>query len=111
MQRFHRDPAGSRLRQLSWIPYFTEAGLALAAGLFNPAGLSYVITAALPSTLGANAGLFSLPFVMHGWSTAAPESVATVRRSVPWILAGAIASALFIFVLGPGLTWSRPSGN
>lgn len=33
--------------------------------------------------------------------------VAPIRRSVAWIATGAIASLLFIFVLGRGLTWSR----
>ena len=33
--------------------------------------------------------------------------VAPIRRSIAWIATGAIASLLFIFVLGRGLTWSR----
>jgi hypothetical protein len=87
-------------------------------------GLFYVIASALPSTLGANAGLLSLPSMMRNWrfkgstqvqagrvSDAEPaeqaERVAPIRRSVAWIATGAIASLLFIFVLGRGLTWSR----
>ena len=33
--------------------------------------------------------------------------VATIPRSIVWIVTGAIASLLFIFILGRGLTWSR----
>jgi hypothetical protein len=33
--------------------------------------------------------------------------VAPIPRSIAWIATGAIASLLFIFVLGRGLTWSR----
>jgi hypothetical protein len=33
--------------------------------------------------------------------------VGPIRRSIAWIATGAIASLLFIFVLGRGLTWSR----
>ena len=33
--------------------------------------------------------------------------VAPIRRSIAWIAIGAIASLLFIFALGRGLTWSR----
>jgi hypothetical protein len=106
-QFFHRDLGGSRLRRLTWTPYCAEAVLAVLAGLLNPAGFFYVITAAVPSTMGANAGFVGLPFVMQGWSTGQPAPLPIIRRSVPWILAGASASALFIFVLGPGITWSR----
>jgi hypothetical protein len=30
-----------------------------------------------------------------------------IGRSTPWIATAAVASLLFIFVLGRGLTWSR----
>jgi hypothetical protein len=33
--------------------------------------------------------------------------VGPISRSVAWIATGAIASLLFIFILGRGLTWSR----
>ena len=56
-----KDGSLRRLRQLCWTPYFTEGILAGLGGLLNPLGLFYVIVSALPSTLGANAGLLSLP--------------------------------------------------
>jgi hypothetical protein len=33
--------------------------------------------------------------------------VGPVERSMPWIATAAVASLLFVFVLGRGLTWSR----
>lgn len=107
LKDFHGEDARSRrLRFLCWTPYFTDGILAGIAGLFNPAGLFYVIASALPSTLGANAGLLSWPSMMRG-RVAAPERVGAIPRSAAWIIAGAVVSLLFIFVLGRGLTWSR----
>ena len=144
-----REPesASRRMRALCWTPYFTDGVLAGVSGLLNPMGLFYVIASALPSTLGANAGLLSLPSMMrirriaasgHNQSTQAESSsevsrgkeatnepnagvspvanvtpiadispVAPIPRSIAWIATGAIASLLFIFVLGRGLNWSR----
>jgi hypothetical protein len=76
-------------------------------GLLNPGGLFYVIASALPSTLGANAGLLSLPGMLRRGSPGEPDQVGLIERSTAWIAAGALGSLLFIFVLGRGLTWSR----
>jgi hypothetical protein len=95
-----------RLSVLCWTPYFTDALLAGLGGLFNPLGLFYVIAAALPSTLGANAGLLSLPRMMRGWSGSDEWQVGPMRRSAAWIATAAVASLLFIFELGRGITWS-----
>lgn len=101
------DKGRRRIRGLSWTPYFTDGILAGVAGLLNPAGLFYVIASALPSTLGANAGLLSLPSLMRKWKNSSHEPVGPIHRSTAWITAGVVASLLFIFVLGRGLTWSR----
>jgi hypothetical protein len=104
--RGQRD-ASRRLRVLCWTPYFTDGILAGLGGLLNPLGLFYVIASALPSTLGANAALMSLPFMMLHGSGSEEEQVGPVRRSGAWIATAAVASLLFILVLGRGLTWSR----
>jgi hypothetical protein len=96
-----------RIRKLAWTPYFTDGVLAGVAGLLNPAGLFYVIASALPSTLGANAGLLSLPSLMHKWKRNTVDEVGPIARNMAWIVAGALAALLFIFVLGRGLTFSR----
>jgi hypothetical protein len=96
-----------RFRGLCWTPYFTDGILAGVSGLLNPAGLFYVIASALPSTLGANAGLLSLPSMLRRQTRGEEEQVGPIGHSTVWIVVGAIASLLFIFVLGRGLTWSR----
>jgi hypothetical protein len=102
-----KDQSSRRLRVLCWTPYFTDGTLAGLGGLFNPLGLFYVMASALPSTLGANAGLLSLPSMMRKWARSEEEQVGPVRRSVAWIVAAAIAGLFFVFVLGHGITWSR----
>lgn len=98
-----RDPRS--VRWVCWTPYITAGTLAGLAALFRPLELFYMIASALPSTLGANAGLLSLPSLMHCGRR--NEEGLVIPRSVPWILAGAIASLLFIFVLGRGITLQR----
>jgi hypothetical protein len=102
-----KSDSGRRLRMLCWTPYVTDGILAGVAGLLNPAGLFYVIASALPSTLGANAGLLSLPAIMAKRSPGVAEPVEPVRRSIAWIAAAAAVSLVFVFVIGRGLTWSR----
>lgn len=101
------DPSSQRFRVLCWTPYFTDGILAGLGGLVNPLGLFYVIASALPSTLGANAGLLSLPSMMRKMGRSDAPQVGPIQRSPAWIAAAAVASLLFIFVLGRGITWSR----
>ena len=95
-----------RLRELCWTPYFTDGILAGIGGLLNPLGWFYVIASALPSTLGANAGLWSLPGMIRR-SSRSEDQVGNIERGPAWIAMGAVASVLFVFVLGRGITWSR----
>ena len=99
--------SSGRLRMLCWTPYVTDGMLAGVAGLFNPLGLFYVIASALPSTLGANAGMLSLPSMMQGRNRGAEGQGEPIRRNTAWIAASAVASLLFILVLRRGITWSR----
>jgi hypothetical protein len=94
-----------RMQGLCWIPYFADGVLAAIAGLLNPAGLVYVLLSALPSTLGANAGLLALPSMLR--RPPGEAGVPAIRRSIGWIAAGAVASLLFVVLIGRGLTWSR----
>jgi hypothetical protein len=102
-----KNQVSQRLRVLCWTPYFTDGILAGLGGLLNPLGSFYLIASALPSTLGANAGLLSLPSMMRRMSGSEEEQVGPIRRRPAWIVAATVASLLFIFVLGRGITWSR----
>ncbi|HEY2379679.1 MAG TPA: hypothetical protein VGK48_00735 [Terriglobia bacterium] len=105
LKAFKGDESG-RLRKLCWTAYFSQGVLALVAGLPNPAGLFYVIASALPSTLGANAGLLSLPAMMQSKEKAL-EPVGPIGRNRSWIVTGLVACLLFILFLGRGITVSR----
>jgi len=100
-----QGPNPRSVRWVCWTPYFTSGALAGLAALFSPFGLFYMIASALPSTLGANAGLLSLPGLMRCGQRS--EEGLVIARSVPWIVAGFITSLIFIFVLGRGITWQR----
>jgi len=100
-----KGEAPARLHGLCWTPYFTDGILAGIGGLFNPLGLFYVVASALPSTLGANAGLLSLPWTIRG--PGEEGLVDPIQRSAAWIVTAAAASLLFIVVLGRGIAWPR----
>lgn len=95
-----------RIRALCWTPYFADAALATLGGVLNPAGLFYVVASALPSTLGANAGLLSLPSMMPA-TDLTPKTATVIERNAVVIAAAVVASLLFILVLGRGISWSR----
>jgi hypothetical protein len=101
------DDDPRRMRTLCWLPYLSEAILAGVAGLFNPAGMFYVFASALASTLGGNAGMLSLPSMLRRPRPMEEEPAGSLPRSAAWIAAGAVASLIFIFVLGRGITWNR----
>lgn len=102
-----QESSPRRLRDLCWTPYFADGILAALGGLLNPLGLFYVIASALPSTLGANAGLLSLPFLSRNRNQSGREEIALIERSPLWIAISAAASLAFIVVLGRGITWER----
>lgn len=85
--------------------YFAALGLDCGAALLNPLGLKYFLISALPTTAAANAGLFAMPGLAEQGSR--DETSRGVERSKVWIVAGLVAAALFIFIVGPGLTWRR----
>ena len=101
------DDDPRKMRTLCWLPYLSEGILAGIAGLFNPAGMFYVFASALASTLGGNAGMLPIPTVLRRPRPTEEEPAGSLPRSPAWIAAGAVASLLFIFVLGRGVTWNR----
>jgi hypothetical protein len=107
LRPFRLGDQPGRLRGLCWTPYFSDGILSGLSGLLNPFGLFYVVASALPSTLGANAGLLSLPSMMRRPRPGDDERAGPIARSLAWIAAGALVSLLFILVLGRGVTWSH----
>jgi len=101
------DDDPRRMRTLCWLPYFSEGILAGIAGLFNPVGMFYVFASALASTLGGNCGMLSLPSMLRRPRPMDEEPAGSLPRSPAWIAVAAVASLIFIFVLGHGITWNR----
>jgi hypothetical protein len=104
LKAFRRRDMPRRIRGLAWTPYFTEGVVAAVAGVLNPAGLFYVIASAIPATMGANAGMMSLPGMV---GRGEGEGVGVIRRDWRWIGIAAVLFVLFVVVLGRGLTWHR----
>jgi hypothetical protein len=104
LKGFRRGDMPRRIRGLAWTPYFTEAVVGTLGGLMNPAGLFYVIASGIPATMGANAGMLSLPWMVGRTDG---DGVGVIRRDWRWIGAAVVLAVLFIFVLGRGLTWHR----
>ncbi len=102
---FVRGHTPRRIRRLAWVPYGADGVLALFAGLLNPLGLFYVVASALPATLGANAGLWSMPGMARAGGEG--DGVGWIRRSWPWIAVGTVIALVFTFVLGRSVTWKR----
>lgn len=102
---FARGHTPERIRGLAWVPYGADGVLGLVAGVLNPLGLFYVIASALPSTLGANAGLWNMPGMAR--AGASGEGMGWIRQSLGWMAAAGIAASLFVVVLGRGVTWTR----
>jgi hypothetical protein len=102
LKAFRRIDMPRRIRGLAWTPYFTEGIVSTLAGLLNPAGLFYVIASAIPATMGANAGMMSLPGMV---GCGEGEGIGVIRRDWRWIGAAIVLVILFVFVLGRGVTW------
>jgi hypothetical protein len=95
-----------RLRRLTFIPYFSAALLLAAGGFLNPIGIQLVWQSALPGAAGAHNGLLWLRYYIPRKTVPERESDG-IRRNYVWILAAAISSLAFIFVLGRGITLHR----
>jgi hypothetical protein len=98
------DP--SRYRKLTFIPYFSAALLLGAGGLLNPIGIQLVWESALPGAAGADCGLLWMRYYIS--KRTVPEwGSPDIRRSCPWVIAAAVVSLAFIFVLGRGIPLHR----
>ena len=98
------DP--SRYRKLTFIPYISAALLLGAGGLLNPIGIQLVWESALPGAAGADCGLLWMRYYIS--KRTVPEwGSPIISRSYPWIIAAAVVSLAFIFVLGRGIPLHR----
>jgi hypothetical protein len=84
------------------VPSYVAGGLLFClSGLFNPVGPVLIAISAAAASFGGASGLLWLTqFTRRSTRSAEP---AKLRLSYAWIIAGGIASAIFIGILGPGL--------
>jgi hypothetical protein len=95
-----------RLRKLTFIPYFSAVFVLAAGGLLNPIGIQLVWQSALPAAAGADSGLLWLRYYIPK-KTVSEIGSEGIGRNYFWIIAAAILSLVFIFVLGRGITLHR----
>ena len=91
--------------RLTTTAYLAALGLDCGAALLNPLGLKYFLISALPATLGANAGMLAMPRLSERNTVYTPSYY--IERSYTWIVTGFAGAAIFIFLIGPGLTLTR----
>jgi hypothetical protein len=95
-----------RFRKLMMVPYFSAILLLGVAGLLNPIGIQLVWQSALPATAGADSGLLWLRYYIPQ-GTVPRRSPEAIPRSSGWIAVAAILAAVFVIVLGRGITLHR----
>lgn len=84
--------------------YFAGGTLSCIAGFLNPVGMVLVAISAAAASFGGTSGLAWMPQLLRGERAAAAGRMQLlVPRSWGWIVTGAVAAAVFVLVLGPGV--------
>jgi hypothetical protein len=95
-----------RLRRLTLLPYFSSIVILCVSAVFNPIGISLLWQSALSASAGGHSGLLWLRYCVP--DRVVPERTSdAIGRSYASITVAAVFSALFIFVLGPGISLHR----
>ena len=95
-----------RLRKLTYLPYFSSAVTLTAGGVLNPIGMQLVWQSALPASAGAKSGLLWLQYYIPK-KTIPERGTESIARSYAWIATSLALLAVFVFVLGRGITLRR----
>ena len=84
--------------------YVVGGSLALLAGLFEPGGVLVVLISGVAASLGGTSALAWGPQLLHDPRLGEHrERSLNITRDWRWIVAGGVAAAVFVFVLGHGL--------
>lgn len=91
--------------RLTVVPYLAGGLLYVGAGLLNPLGILLVLISGAAASLGGTSALAWMAQLLRDPERARPatDPPFELARSFGWIAAGALAAALFIGILGPGL--------
>lgn len=94
------DAAGlAARRRIALTLYLTIGAVAFVTGLFNPIGVVIMLMSAMASSLGGNAGLFSVAFARP----AGPVRAFAIERNWAVIGSGLVVSLAFAILLGPSI--------
>jgi hypothetical protein len=91
----------ARAARVTLPAYFAGGVLYCVSGLFNPVGPMLIAISAAAASFGGASGLLWLIQFLRGRSLAGPPIA--LGRNARWIVAGGVAAALFVAVLGPSL--------
>ena len=96
------DELSMRRSRLLSVPAYIAGGLLYClSGLFNPVGPVLIAISAAAASFGGASGLLWLTrFTLRSKRSAEP---AELKRSNAWIIAGSIASLIFVAILGPSI--------
>jgi hypothetical protein len=93
--------APAEMRRLLFPAYVAGGLLLVAAAAMNPIDPMLILTSGASAGFGAMAGLLAVPALAA--RRGAYAGGATLPRSAPWMIAGAVTGLLFIFVVGQGI--------
>jgi len=96
------DERLARARTLAKVPYFAGGVLYVAAGVLNPVSPLLVVISAAAASFGGTSGLAWMSERQRGLAPASEPPI-TIARSMPWQVAAAIVTLVFVVVLGPGV--------
>jgi len=92
----------------SVVSYLVGGALAISAGLFDPGGKMLIVISGAAVSLGGGSALAWGPQLLHDPSFAVPAKPRlVVARDGRWIVAAILSATFFLFVLGPGIRFSR----
>jgi len=97
----------ARARTLTLLPYLSGGVLYVVAGLLNPLSFLLVLISAAAASFGGASGLAWMFTLFRHEERYPPSTEPPLRiaRGLSWIVAGAAVALLFVFVLGPGITF------
>lgn len=95
-----------RARQLTLLPYLAGGLLYVGAGLLNPLGMRLVLISAAAASFGGASALAWMGELLRDEERFPPgQAEQPLPPSLAWLVAGALASASFVAVLGRGVTF------
>jgi hypothetical protein len=97
------DP--QRLRQFTTIPYLTAGVVACLAALCTPVQKMDFLVLAAAATFGGGWGLLSARGLVEAAPSAQSVSAPPLARSLGWIVAGLVATVVFMFVISRGVSF------